>query len=80
MNMPSIIVSTTCVHPVVGLTFNGSYTNIETDPYPNMITDVWKDFIGPTLSVRLILKRVSTYSNQFYIILGMFFYWSHFLN
>lgn len=74
MSMPAIQITTNCVDPDTGYSYEDTYSNFESDPYRHMITDVWKAFKGNVLLYqRLLLKRESSTSVNFKITFGNVF-------
>lgn len=71
MVLPSLIANTSCVDPDGSVTFNGTYSNVNTDPNPEIITVIWKAFQkNDSMFRRLYLKRDSPDSVNFRIVLG----------
>lgn len=70
IELPPIYITTSCFSTSLGASYNGSYYNYEQDPYPDMLTDVWKVWKGPYPDQRLILRRISSDSFSFKIWLG----------
>lgn len=68
MVMPAITLVSSCVETVTGMPFNGTYSNYEFDPYPGMITTVWKAFKSNERDFqRIILKRNEQFGIDFQI-------------
>lgn len=70
MPTPGFVINTDCSEPITGYSYNGTYVSVSTDPYPDMITTVWKDFEGPNEELRMFLIRDTTVSYEFVICLG----------
>ena len=70
MVLPAFTLNTDCENPVTNVSYNGSYTVFDTDPYPGMISQVFKAFEGPYVGLRLFLSRDTTLSTSFRIVLG----------
>lgn len=70
MVLPSFILNSNCIDEPIDEPFNGTYSNLMTDPYPGYITDMWKYFINNERNyLRLGLKRASEDSVNFRIVL-----------
>jgi hypothetical protein len=67
---PEITVNTTCNNTNIDVSFNGSYSNIETDNTQIYITTIWKAFVGPNAALRLLLKRTANSDTSFRLILA----------
>lgn len=71
MVLPGFSLETDCEDPLYGISYDGEYVVDDIDPYPGLISELWKVYVSSTKSrLRLFLVRDSVVSYGFRVVLG----------